>query len=152
MITIFCRMNLNQTNTSVRAGRLITGWTIRWLGVIPGRGWEFSSLTPCPDWLWGPHSLLTKGYQGLFSWGVKCPGHEAGHSPPSSAEVKGCMELYLHSSSMSSWYDASLSIGATFPFTFYQHFSSSKSQTKRHLWRQTTDIKVWIVYICTQVS
>jgi hypothetical protein len=28
--------------------------------------------------------------------GVKRPGREADHSPPSSAEVKECMELYLH--------------------------------------------------------
>jgi len=29
--------------------------------------------------------------------GVKRPGCETGHSPPSSAEVKECVELYLHS-------------------------------------------------------
>jgi hypothetical protein len=29
--------------------------------------------------------------------GVKQPGREADHSPPSSAEVKECVELYLHS-------------------------------------------------------
>jgi len=28
---------------------------------------------------------------------VKRPGREADHSPPSSAEVKGCMDLYFHS-------------------------------------------------------
>jgi hypothetical protein len=31
-----------------------------------------------------------------FTLGVKRPGREADHSPPSSAEVKECMELYLH--------------------------------------------------------
>jgi hypothetical protein len=31
------------------------------------------------------------------SLGVKRPGREADHSPPSSAKVKECMELYLHS-------------------------------------------------------
>jgi hypothetical protein len=31
------------------------------------------------------------------SLGVKRPGCEADHSPPSSAEVKECVELYLHS-------------------------------------------------------
>jgi hypothetical protein len=33
---------------------------------------------------------------GALSVGVKRPGREADHSPPSSAEVKECMELYLH--------------------------------------------------------
>jgi hypothetical protein len=37
--------------------------------------------------LWGPPSLLSSGYQG----------READHSPPSSAEVKEWVELYLHS-------------------------------------------------------
>jgi hypothetical protein len=32
-----------------------------------------------------------------FSLGVKRPGREADHSPPSSSEVKKCVELYLHS-------------------------------------------------------
>jgi len=34
---------------------------------------------------------------GAFSLVVKWPEHEADHSPQSSAKVKECMELYLHS-------------------------------------------------------
>jgi hypothetical protein len=34
---------------------------------------------------------------GALSLGVKRPGREADHSPPSSSEVKECVELYLHS-------------------------------------------------------
>jgi hypothetical protein len=34
---------------------------------------------------------------GALSLGVKRPGLEAHHSSPSSAEVKECVELYLHS-------------------------------------------------------
>jgi hypothetical protein len=37
-----------------------------------------------------------KGTKGSFP-GVKRPGHEADHSPPSSAEVKECVDLYPHS-------------------------------------------------------
>ena len=37
--------------------------------------------------LWGPHSILFKGYQAS-SPGVKKPGHEFSHSPPSSAGIK----------------------------------------------------------------
>jgi hypothetical protein len=35
--------------------------------------------------------------------GIKPPGREADHSPPSRAEVKECVELYLHSPNMPSW-------------------------------------------------
>jgi hypothetical protein len=41
-----------------------------------------------------------------LSLGVKWKEHEADHSPPSSAEVKEWVELYLHSSSTPSWRDA----------------------------------------------
>jgi len=34
---------------------------------------------------------------GALSLGVRRLGHEADHSSPSSAEVKKCVQLYLHS-------------------------------------------------------
>jgi hypothetical protein len=43
---------------------------------------------------------------GAISLGVKRLGREADHSPPSSAEVKECVELYLHSPNTTSWRDA----------------------------------------------
>jgi hypothetical protein len=43
-----------------------------------------------------------------LSLGVKRPGREADHSPPSSAEVKEWVELYLHSPNTSSWRGAQL--------------------------------------------
>jgi hypothetical protein len=47
----------------------------------------FSS--PCrPDRLWGPPNLLSNGYRGALSPGVKRAGREADHSPPTSAEFK----------------------------------------------------------------
>jgi hypothetical protein len=39
---------------------------------------------------------------GALSLGVKRPGREADYSPLSSAEVKKCVELYLHSPKTSS--------------------------------------------------
>jgi hypothetical protein len=36
------------------------------------------------------------GTRGSFL-GLKRPGREADHSPPLSADVKECVELYLHS-------------------------------------------------------
>jgi hypothetical protein len=38
------------------------------------------------DRLWGPSSLLSNGYLGALSPGVKRPGGEADHSTPTNAE------------------------------------------------------------------
>jgi hypothetical protein len=50
---------------------------------------------------------------GVISLDVKRPGREADYSPPSTDEVKECVELYLHSSntSSSSWRRAYISTG-----------------------------------------
>jgi hypothetical protein len=40
---------------------------------------------------------------GALSVGVKRLGRETDNSPPSTAEVKECMELYLHSPNTPSW-------------------------------------------------
>jgi hypothetical protein len=40
---------------------------------------------------------------GSLSLGIKRPGREAYHSPPSSAEVKEYVEIYLHSPNTPSW-------------------------------------------------
>jgi len=40
-----------------------------------------------PDWLWNPPSPLQNGHYSS-SFGVKWPGHEANHSPPTTAKVK----------------------------------------------------------------
>jgi hypothetical protein len=47
-----------------------------------------------PDQFWGPPSLLFNGYRG-FSPGIKRPGREADHSPPTSANVKN---TWIHTS------------------------------------------------------
>jgi hypothetical protein len=39
---------------------------LRIQGLISGTGNRFFSSPLCPDWLWGPVSLLYNGYQGLF--------------------------------------------------------------------------------------
>jgi hypothetical protein len=70
---------------------------LRIYGAIPSLCWEYFSSPLCPEWLWGPPSILSNEYQEFFLWGVKLLGHEADHSAPSSAEVKELVELYLHS-------------------------------------------------------
>jgi hypothetical protein len=52
---------------------------------------------------------------GALSRGVKRPGRETDHSPPSSAEVKR-LELYLHSSNTPSWCGAQLKHKDNFTF------------------------------------
>jgi hypothetical protein len=48
---------------------VVTGYRLVSQGLIPGRGKTFLSSPQHPDWLWGPHSLLTNGYLGQFPWG-----------------------------------------------------------------------------------
>jgi hypothetical protein len=55
---------------------------------------------------------------GSLSLGLKRPGREADHSPPSSAEVKEWVELYLHSPDTPSWRGAQLKHRDNFTFTF----------------------------------
>ena len=56
----------------------------------------------CPDRPWGPTSLLYNWYRVFFP-GVKRLGSGVDHPPPSSAEVKERVELYLFSPSGPSW-------------------------------------------------
>jgi hypothetical protein len=55
---------------------------------------NFSNKITQPPIQWVP---------GALSLGVKRPLREADHSPPSSAEVKKWVELYLHSPNTPSW-------------------------------------------------
>jgi hypothetical protein len=81
--------------TRLRAGRPV-------FRVPAGAGKEYFVLQR-PDQLWDPLNLLSNGYRGALSSGVKRPGREANRSPPTRTEVKECVELYLHSPNTSSW-------------------------------------------------
>jgi hypothetical protein len=45
----------------------------------------------------GPTQHPMRWVPGALSLGIKRPEHEAEYAPPSSAEVKECVELHLHS-------------------------------------------------------
>ena len=55
-----------------------------------------------PHRSWALRSLLYNGYRVSYQ-GVERPGRSAYHPPPSSAEVKERVELYLYSLSGTSW-------------------------------------------------
>jgi hypothetical protein len=83
-------------------------------GSSPGRGWEFFSSPP----RLGPHPASMQRTPMALSLGGKRPGREAGHSPPSSAEVKACVKLHLHSPNTPSWHGAHFKHRSS-TFTFY---------------------------------
>ena len=57
-------------------------------GLFPCGGEKFSSSAKLPHRLWFLPSLLLRTVTAALSPAVKQLGHEANHSPPSSAEVK----------------------------------------------------------------
>jgi hypothetical protein len=73
----------------------------------------------------GPTQPPIQCIPGAFSLGVKRPGRDADHSPPSSAEVKECVELYLHSPNTPSWRDAHLKMHRD-NFNFYLYICQLK--------------------------
>jgi len=83
-------------------------------------GWMFGDLIPVRCWeFFSLHRRVQLPIQlvpGALSMGVKLQGLEADHSPPSSAEVKECVELYLHSPDTPSWRGAQLKHRNNFNF------------------------------------
>jgi hypothetical protein len=72
---------------------IVTHYRMDGPGIKPGGGEIFHN---CPDQPWGPPSLLSNEYWVSFP-AVKWPGCGIDHPPPSSAEVKERVQLYLQS-------------------------------------------------------
>jgi hypothetical protein len=66
----------------------------------------------------GPTEPSTQWVPGALSLGVKRLEREADHSPPSSADVKECVELYIHFPSTLPWRGAQLKRSTTLTFDF----------------------------------
>jgi hypothetical protein len=67
------------------------------LGFDFRRGLGIFLFTTASRMALGPTQPPIQWVPGALSLGLKRPGREADHLPPSSAEVKECVELYLHS-------------------------------------------------------
>jgi hypothetical protein len=76
--------------------RWATSWTIRVLGFDSWRRLGIFLFTTAFRTALRPTQPPMQGVPGALSLGVKRPVGEADHSPPSSAEVKEWVELYLH--------------------------------------------------------
>jgi hypothetical protein len=74
----------------------------------------------------GPTQPPIQRVPGALSMGVKRPGREADHSPPSSAEVKEWVEPYIHSPNTPSWRRAYLKHRDNFTFYLY-HWNADGS-------------------------
>jgi hypothetical protein len=73
------------------------------LGFDPRLGLGIFLFTTASRTALGPTQPPIQWVRGALFLGVKRPVREADHSPPSSAKVKECVELYLHSSHTPSW-------------------------------------------------
>jgi hypothetical protein len=60
----------------------------RGVGLRVPEGSRIFSSPSRPDRLWDPPNLLSNGYRGALSPGVKRRGCKADYSPPASAEFK----------------------------------------------------------------
>jgi hypothetical protein len=69
---------------------------------LDGPGIESRWARDFPDRPWGPPSVLYSGYRVSLP-GVKRPGRGVDQPPPSSAEVKERVQLYLYSPCGPSW-------------------------------------------------
>jgi hypothetical protein len=96
-----------------------TGWMIGVLGFDSRRRLGIFLFTAASRPALGLTQLPIQWVPGALSLGVKRPGRKADHSPPSSAEVKEWVELYLYSPNTPSWSCAQLKEkhGDNFTFT-----------------------------------
>jgi hypothetical protein len=74
-----------------------TSWTISVLGFDSRRRLGIFLFTTVSRTVLRPTQPPIQWVPGVLSLEVKRPGREADQSPQSSAEVKECVELYLHS-------------------------------------------------------
>jgi hypothetical protein len=76
----------------------------------------------------GPSQPPIQWVPGAVSLGVKRPGRESDHLPPSPCRGQECVELYLHSTNKSSWRGAWSSTGTTWPLPYTHTHTHTHTQ------------------------
>jgi hypothetical protein len=104
----FCQFvqNKNCTRSQASSDSITMDYSLRSRDLLLGRGKKFV-YSPVSRLALGPTQPHIQRVAGASFPGIKWPGREADHSPPSSAEVKNCgaIPVLPHTSS---WYSASL--------------------------------------------
>jgi hypothetical protein len=121
-------------------GYWATGWTIGVLGFDSRRRLGIFLFTASRKAL-GPTQPPIQWVPGALSLGIKWPGREADHSPPSSAVVKAWVELYLHSPNTPSWPGSQLKHRDNFTFTSYLRTANTNLML-RSLWHYITSCPI----------
>jgi hypothetical protein len=80
----------------------------------------------------GPTQSPIQLVPGVLSLEVKRSGRETDHLPPSSAEVKECVDLYLYSPNTPSWRDAQLKHSDSFIFAFTLETEGTTENGSQH--------------------
>jgi hypothetical protein len=88
---------LNRVSNKPEVNHMSECVCVRVLGLDSWQGLGIFLLTTMSRTALGPTQPPIQWVPGVLSLGVKWPCCEADHSPPSSAKVKGWVELYLHS-------------------------------------------------------
>jgi hypothetical protein len=106
----------------------VSDWlrTYGWSGFESQRGLGIFLFTIASRTALEPTQPPIQRVPGALSLGVKRPGREENHSPPSSAEVEECMKLYLYSPNTPWWCGAQLKHRDNFIFTFTSYVRSYK--------------------------
>jgi hypothetical protein len=95
---LFLSFQFVKSNSNSSVG-IVTRYGLDGPGIESRRGETFCTR---PNRPWGPPIPLYKGYRVSFPW-VKRSAHGVYHPPPSNAEVKERVELYLCSLCEPSW-------------------------------------------------
>jgi hypothetical protein len=129
------------------------GLRAAWSGVRVPAGARNFSLQHHVQTGFGAHpaSSPIQWVPGALSLGVKWPGREADHSPPSSAEVKECVEIYLHSPNRPSGRGTQLKHRDNFTFILFHTFSYIYHAVTKTLQIKVKDMNKACFYFMCQI-